>query len=51
MHLPQKGGNAYRTPVAPGGDPQIGRIFSEEPFFWNEDQWIPAPEDFSLNIC
>jgi putative restriction endonuclease len=40
----------YRKPVLPGEDPQIGCILLDEPFFWTEDRWIRAPEDFSLNI-
>ena len=40
----------YRKGVEPGEDPQIGCILLDEPFFWAEDEWIPIPKDFSLNI-
>jgi putative restriction endonuclease len=40
----------YRNTVPAGDDPQIGCILLEEPFFWEEDHWIPIPEDFHLNI-
>lgn len=31
-------------------DPIIGCILLEEPFFFQPDEWIPIPKDFSLNI-
>ncbi|MEW6443219.1 MAG: HNH endonuclease [bacterium] len=31
-------------------DPEIGCIVLNEPFFLQEDRWIPAPEDWSKNI-
>lgn len=40
----------YRRMENLGEDPQIGCILLEEPSFWSEDQWIPSPVDFSLNI-
>jgi putative restriction endonuclease len=39
-----------RTPIEPSENPSIGCILLAEPFFFNEDQWIPIPSDFSLNI-
>lgn len=39
-----------RQPIAPYEDPKIGCIILEEPFFFGEPDWIPAPPDFSLNI-
>jgi putative restriction endonuclease len=34
----------------PWDDYTIGCILLVEPFFWPEDQWIPAPEDWKQNI-
>lgn len=31
-------------------DPTIGCSILTEPFFWSEDQWIPAPDDWAPNI-
>jgi putative restriction endonuclease len=31
-------------------DPVIGCILLEEPFFFQPNEWIPIPKDFSLNI-
>lgn len=31
-------------------DPQIGCIILAEPFFFNPEQWIPVPRDWSSNI-
>lgn len=31
-------------------NPEIGCIILNEPFFWPEDRWIPAPESWSNNI-
>jgi putative restriction endonuclease len=36
--------------IAPYEDPQIGCIILEEPFFFDEPDWIPVPPDFKLNI-
>src|SRR6266567_1038588 len=38
-----------RAPIAANENPMIGCIMLAEPFFWREDQWIPAPIDFKLN--
>jgi putative restriction endonuclease len=35
-----------RHPIEHGEDPQIGCILLEEPFFFEEDAWIPSPPDF-----
>jgi putative restriction endonuclease len=41
----------YRhEPISPKEDPRIGCIILGEPFFFPQDQWIPAPTDFSSNI-
>jgi len=39
-----------RQPIEPQDDPVIGCILLEEPFFFDEPDWIPIPADFSLNI-
>ncbi|MBC8123393.1 MAG: HNH endonuclease [Gemmatimonadaceae bacterium] len=39
-----------RQPVDPHEDPKIGCILLEEPFFFKQADWIPAPADFNLNI-
>jgi putative restriction endonuclease len=37
----------YRKhPIAPNEDPVIGCILLEEPFFFEESDWIPSPADF-----
>lgn len=36
--------------IRPGEDPIIGCILLGEVFFLQEDEWIPAPTDFSSNI-
>ena len=35
-----------RSMMAPGEDPTIGCILLEEPFFFEEQDWIPTPPDF-----
>jgi putative restriction endonuclease len=41
----------YRSqPIGPHDDPRIGCILLDEPFFFEEHEWIPVPVDFSLNI-
>jgi putative restriction endonuclease len=35
-----------RQPIERGDDPQIGCILLEEPFFFEQDDWIPSPPDF-----
>jgi putative restriction endonuclease len=39
-----------RQPIEPDEDPKIGCILLEEPFFFDEPDWIPVPPDFKLNI-
>lgn len=39
-----------RTRPAPFEDYKIGCIILTQPFFFSRDQWIPIPQDFSLNI-
>jgi putative restriction endonuclease len=39
-----------RTEITPHDNPNIGCIMLAEPFFLIEEQWIPLPPDFSLNI-
>lgn len=39
-----------RQPILPYEDPKIGCIILEEPFFFEESDWIPVPPDFKLNI-
>lgn len=34
----------------PGSDPEIGCILLEQPFFFDEADWIPAPPDWSGEI-
>ena len=36
--------------IGPTEDPQIGCILLEEPFFFEESDWIPIPEDFKQGI-
>lgn len=35
-----------RQPIEPGEDPVIGCILLEEPFFFEESDWIKSPPDF-----
>ena len=35
-----------RTPLDPRGQHTIGRIILQEPFFFAEEHWLPAPADF-----
>lgn len=35
-----------RTAIAPNEDPYIGCILLNEPFFFEETEWIPSPSDF-----
>jgi putative restriction endonuclease len=38
---------AYRQePIGPQDDPTVGCILLEQPFFLNEEDWIPAPRDW-----
>jgi putative restriction endonuclease len=39
-----------REPISPTEDPRIGCIILEEPFFFEESDWIPSPSDFKLSI-
>jgi putative restriction endonuclease len=39
-----------RGNIGPSENPNIGCILLSEPFFFGEEDWIPCPEDFSLNI-
>lgn len=39
-----------RIPPGPREDYTIGCIILAEPFFLNEEEWIPVPADFSKNI-
>ncbi|MFL6228865.1 MAG: HNH endonuclease [Pyrinomonadaceae bacterium] len=39
-----------RQPVSIYEDPVMGCIILEEPFFFDEPDWIPVPPDFKLNI-
>ena len=39
-----------RQEISPFEDATIGCIMLAEPFFFPESEWIPVPEDFSLNI-
>lgn len=38
-----------RESISPLDDPTIGCIILDEPFFFEEEEWIPAPSDFKLN--
>lgn len=41
----------YRSEsIGPRDDPRIGCILLDEPFFFDEPDWIPSPPDFSKNI-
>jgi putative restriction endonuclease len=35
-----------KQPIAPHEDPKIGCIILEEPFFFDQDDWIATPSDF-----
>jgi putative restriction endonuclease len=37
-----------KQPIAPTEDPVIGCILLEEPFFFDEQDWIPIPSDFKV---
>jgi putative restriction endonuclease len=39
-----------RQPIGPTEDPVIGCILLEEPFFFEERDWIPIPSDFKAVI-
>lgn len=39
----------YRA-VPVSGDPEIGCNILNRPFFWQRDDWIPAPKDWAPNI-
>jgi len=39
-----------RRRVFSSSDYQIGCILLEQPFFFEQDEWIPVPEDWSSNI-
>ena len=39
-----------RQPIGPTEDPVIGCILLEEPFFFEERDWIPIPSDFKAGI-
>ena len=39
-----------RIRPSPTEDYKIGCILLEQPFFFNEQDWIPIPHDFSLTI-
>lgn len=39
-----------RERVDAGYNPRIGCTLLEEPFFFEQSEWIPAPPDFALNI-
>lgn len=43
-------GKYRREAFDPRQDPSIGCIILTLPFFFDEVDWIPVPEDFSLNI-
>lgn len=38
-----------REPIGNFDDPSIGCILLEEPFFFNENEWIQVPANFALN--
>lgn len=40
----------YRKSMPTREDYQIGCILLEQPFFFERNEWIPAPEDWSKNI-
>jgi putative restriction endonuclease len=39
-----------RSPIGTAENPPVGCILLAEPFFFGETDWIPVPQDFSLNI-
>jgi putative restriction endonuclease len=39
-------GKYRKQPIGPAEDPVIGCILLEEPFFFEEADWIPSPADF-----
>lgn len=39
-----------RSPVDPHRDYNVGCVILVEPFFFERRDWIPVPDDFSLNI-
>lgn len=39
-----------RTPPNPREDYKIGCILLEQPFFFDQSDWIPTPPDFAKNI-
>ena len=39
-----------KQPIGPTEDPVIGCILLEEPFFFEERDWIPIPSDFKAGI-
>jgi putative restriction endonuclease len=39
-----------RSPIGQTEHPSVGCILLAEPFFFHEENWIPIPSDFSLNI-
>ncbi len=43
-------GKYRKHSIGPTEDPQIGCILLEEPFFFEESDWIPIPEDFKQGI-
>jgi putative restriction endonuclease len=43
-------GSGHMSAVGTHDDPVIGCILLDEPFFFEESDWIPIPPDFSLNI-
>jgi len=40
----------YRRSMSTREDYQIGCVLLEQPFFFEKNEWIPAPEDWSKNI-
>lgn len=39
-----------RAPISATGVEEVGCVVVGEPFFFDEEQWIPQPEDWSANI-
>lgn len=37
-----------KKPIGPADDPVIGCILLGEPFFFNQEDWIPIPSDFKI---
>ncbi|MCU1303612.1 MAG: restriction endonuclease, partial [Candidatus Sulfotelmatobacter sp.] len=50
LEVRQKIAKYRRQQVSPEEDPRIGCIILTEPFFFPESDWIPCPDNFSLNI-